>query len=118
MARGRPRMRGSERYEANVASRISLWVKNLLEYLAGTGTGVGEVVLLDLYPKSSRYQDVAGFVHALLDLQSELTRPIRSRKGQRLKQQIHWHVDGKGKVAYLAVPRHWLIEVPLLGESK
>jgi hypothetical protein len=111
MPKGRPRKKGAQIFRAT-GRGVPKEVASLVEHMGCTGTMVGEGVLLDLLPKSGRYDHVVGFVDALLDLTKALERfPPRSTKLRLLQAKCHYHVDATGRKAYLGIPARWVEEI-------
>jgi len=96
-----------------IKSSSDLKNKSLLEFLSipHLGVYVGDRILIDIdsyYPKDRKRND-----SALVEITFELAR-IRFvpnlPKNMNIEdlKKVHFHVDGKGRIAYLSLPKEWV----------
>lgn len=75
------------------------------------GTQLGNRTLLEIIPVVRKREALTLWVHALLDFHSYKTRGIAQSQIVDYIKEIHYHVDGKGRIAYISVPTDWLEKV-------
>jgi hypothetical protein len=74
-----------------------------------TGVQVGFEILLDiLYPASKKIQDIKDNTLYLMNIWSIKTKKEGLYSDQRFYRDLHFHVNGKGLVSYIAVPESWM----------
>lgn len=85
-------------------------VSSLLSFIY-YGIRLGDKTLLDIVPATRKRETLMLWVHALLNLHTYKVRGTTQSKIVDYIKEISYHVDGKGRIAYISVPTNWLEKV-------